>query len=202
MHFFVNPYINFGLYIVTEDLNSESNIFKELKDIKENVEDVNAVFGINSEFKIKHTVESGLNQLSVLSAIFQLKDIKGDNIGFVGTEEIWKKLVLEEKEEKRLEEKQESQFLRPIIIDFLNDVTDESSTVNRDSQCSSLSQSLIDGEMFRSYSVNMPYSSLIMPYAKHYATIYEAKNGTKTVSSKSAGFYIEQARQDDLYYLF
>ena len=33
-HIIVNPYINFGLYIMTEDLNSNDNIFKELSTIK------------------------------------------------------------------------------------------------------------------------------------------------------------------------
>ena len=53
------------------------------------------VFNVNSERKIKQSVETGLNELSVLTSIFQLKDIKGDNIGFVGTEETWDKLVHE-----------------------------------------------------------------------------------------------------------
>ena len=200
-HFFVNPYINYGLYIVTEDLNSEPNVFKELKDIGESVENADVVFNVSSESKIKQSVESGLNELSVLTNIFQLKDIKGDNIGFVGTKEIWDKLVHEEdndndeEEEEECEEEQENQFLRPLIIDFLNETTDESPTINRDAQRYSLSQGLIDGEMFRSYSANTPYSSLIMPHEKLYTNIYGASEDAKLWSSNVAGVYAQNARK-------
>ncbi|MBQ3876233.1 MAG: hypothetical protein II796_01720 [Oscillospiraceae bacterium] len=200
VHFFINPYINYGLYIVTEDLNSEPNVFKELKDIGENVENADVVFNVNSERKIKQSVEAGLNELSVLTSIFQLKDIKGDNIGFVGTEETWDKLVHEEdnddeEEEEENNEEQENQSLRPFIIDFLNETTDEAPTVDRDAQRYSLSQSLIDGEMFRSYSANAPYSSLIMPHEKLYTNVYSASKDSKSWSSNAATVYVQNARK-------
>ncbi len=160
------------------------------------------VFNVNSERKIKQSVETGLNELSVLTSIFQLKDIKGDNIGFVGTEETWDKLVHEEdndnddeEEEEENNEEQENQSLRPFIIDFLNETTDEAPTVDRDTQRYSLSQSLIDGEMFRSYSANAPYSSLIMPHEKLYTNVYSASKDSKSWSSNAATVYVQNARK-------
>ncbi|MDR1012909.1 MAG: hypothetical protein LBL38_01415, partial [Lactobacillales bacterium] len=77
VHFLLNPYINNGFYIVTEDLNNAESEFIELGEI-ENIELI--LTYKNNNLKLI----SDLTEISVFVNIFDLGDIKGDNLGYIG----------------------------------------------------------------------------------------------------------------------
>ena len=81
VHFMINPYINNGFYIVTEDLNTGNDCFLELKDglFKD-------IFGgiletpTLDEDELKLMCD--LAEMNLLTNILGIGDIKPDNIGF------------------------------------------------------------------------------------------------------------------------
>ena len=86
---------------MTEDLNFKNNIFKELSTIKNELgEDFESFFYEESQEYLKILVKKGLNELNIIACIFKLIDLKEDNLGFLGTSEIWKMLLNGEKQMK------------------------------------------------------------------------------------------------------
>ncbi|MDR0614717.1 MAG: hypothetical protein LBF82_01965 [Lactobacillales bacterium] len=102
VHFMINPYINNGFYIVTEDLNSGGNQFFELDQIS----DVELLL---EDEKSHSKIVNDLTLASILVNILDLSDIKGDNLGYIGNSR--------QIEEYNLER------AKLIIIDFLTPPT-------------------------------------------------------------------------------
>ena len=83
VYFMINPYINNGFYIITEDLNTDSVSFVELDQLKE-------IFG---DILRAQTLDAGqlkmmtdLAEMNLLTNILELGDIKPDNIGYIFTQ--------------------------------------------------------------------------------------------------------------------
>ena len=164
-HIIVNPYINFGLYIMTEDLNSNDNIFKELSTIKNELgEYFEPFFSEESNENVKILIKEGLIQLNIIACIFKLIDLKEDNLGFLGTSEIWKILMADEKNDKNLN-------LYPYIIDFLND---EKLIEFGKNEKKDIILYLIEGKMFKHHRVENEFRDLISISTKSYKDIFEA----------------------------
>lgn len=168
-HIIVNPYINFGLYIMTEDLNSKDNIFKELSIIKNDLgEYFKPFFTKESKEKIKILIKEGLNQLNIIACIFKLIDLKEDNVGFLGTSEIWKILMNDEKKDKNVN-------LYPYIIDFLNDrIIDEKLIEFGKNEKKDIIIYLIEGKMFKHLTVENEFRDLISITTTSYKDVFEA----------------------------
>eukprot|EP00766_Chilomastix_caulleryi_P000542 gnl/Chilomastix_caulleri/153.p1 GENE.gnl/Chilomastix_caulleri/153~~gnl/Chilomastix_caulleri/153.p1 ORF type:complete len:402 (+),score=89.39 gnl/Chilomastix_caulleri/153:286-1491(+) len=183
-HIIINPYIKSGLYIVTEDLNGGTNEFRELVNVAGDISDerlIYSVFDPDSPLKIKKSVEEGLNYMSLVTRIFLLRDIKGDNIGFVGSTDHWNELMDEVKSYSKSRdhyvEEEESdnnsgdgmkeghnnecmeRQLKPMIVDFLNHPTNSHDVAD-------VGQYLFDGRMFPSSDFARPYSGLLTPTNK------------------------------------
>ncbi|MDR1474000.1 MAG: hypothetical protein LBI41_05595 [Lactobacillales bacterium] len=102
VHFMINPYINNGFYIVTEDLNSAENQFFELDQISD--------VGLLLEDEKNHSkIVNDLTLASMLVNILDLGDIKGDNLGYI--------------DNSRQIEEYNLERAKLIIIDFLTPPT-------------------------------------------------------------------------------
>ena len=84
VHFMINPYINNGFYIATEDLNTDTVGFVELNQLK-------LIFG---DILRSQTLDAGqlkmktnLAEINLLTNILELGDIKPDNIGYIFTQD-------------------------------------------------------------------------------------------------------------------
>ena len=168
-HIIVNPYINFGLYIMTEDLNSKDNIFKELSTIKNDLgEYFQPFFTEESNENVKILIKEGLNQLNIIASIFKLIDLKEDNVGFLGASEIWKILMNDEKKDKNMN-------LYPYIIDFLNDrIINEKLIEFGKNEKKDIILYLIEGKIFKHLTVENEFKDLISITTKSYKDVFEA----------------------------
>ena len=83
----INPYINYGLYIVTEDLNSGSSIFFNIEGLKSRI-DLNRILNplVRSTTPARDTIVTNLTEVSILSYIFNLCDLHSQNWGYIATE--------------------------------------------------------------------------------------------------------------------
>ena len=87
VYFMINPYINNGFYIITEDLNTDSVSFVELNQLKEIFSSISPSSSLNP---IQLKMMTDLTEMNLLTNILELGDIKPDNIGYVlpqGSEE-------------------------------------------------------------------------------------------------------------------
>ena len=87
VYFMINPYINNGFYIITEDLNTDSVSFVELNQLKETFSSISPSSSLNP---IQLKMMTDLTEMNLLTNILELGDIKPDNIGYVlpqGSEE-------------------------------------------------------------------------------------------------------------------
>ncbi len=89
----INPYINYGLYIVTEDLNSGPNIFFNIEGLKSRI-DLYRILNplIKSTTPARNTIVTNLTEVSILSYIFNLCDLHSQNWGYIATEETYNEL--------------------------------------------------------------------------------------------------------------
>ena len=87
VHFMIDPYINNGFYIVTEDLNPDIANFVELDQLEEIFSDILRTPTPDAgQLKMK----TDLAEMNLLTNILELGDIKPDNIGYIvpqGSEE-------------------------------------------------------------------------------------------------------------------
>ncbi len=104
VHFMINPYIIKGFYIVTEDLNTSGFTFIELDRASKKY----AIWEILGNPKDPRTAKTTIDTTEasiLLNTILGLSDIKGDNVGYIGTPSDFKSFA--------------SENLKLMIIDFL-----------------------------------------------------------------------------------
>ena len=89
----MNPYILSGVFIVTEDLNSEPNKFYPIETLKSRIDLqllLNPMFShLESARRI---ITVNLEEVSILSSIFQLSDLHFQNWGYVAEEKSFDEL--------------------------------------------------------------------------------------------------------------
>ena len=203
----INPYINYGLFIITEDLNSKDIIFKELNEInKELGIDFDAIFASESEHQLKKYIKKGLNLLNIITNIFELKDIKGDNIGFLGKKKIWDIL----KKEEDIKKQKEEYNIIPLILDFLNkkesvedscqdNPKEENNKINenREERKKTIIQYLIEEEMFPNTVENL-YKNLI-GIKNLYKSLIAALENNKKLNEFRKNAYSHLIKKLDLF---
>ena len=107
----VNPYILYGLFIITEDLNSEPNFFYSMEKLKEKIE-LETILNANIEFyaPVQNIITNQFTEVSILSSIFNLCDLHLNNWGYLATDDTYNQLK---------EGKKSSSRPQIRIIDFL-----------------------------------------------------------------------------------
>ena len=107
----MNPYILYGLFIITEDLNSGPNEFCTIDTLSSKI-DLGTILHLDIEdlAPAKNLISNQFTEVSILSSIFNLCDLHVHNWGYLATNETY----------NQLREGKESS-LRPQIriIDFL-----------------------------------------------------------------------------------
>lgn len=170
---------------MTEDLNCNNIIFKELTKIKEESDELfSPVFSEESLINLKIQIKEGLNKLNIISCIFNLKDLKEDNLGFLGNSEIWAIL-------KRFETENTEEIIIPKIIDFLIDNNNiYENFINNEKVKENIIQFLIDGEMFKYLTVENEYRKLISSSEGSYKAIIKLIKSNKNINNRNfKGYY-------------
>ena len=117
VHFMINPYLNNGFYIVTEDLNADGFYFVDLRseEIKADFEFILA--GHKELNLLQHNMFTDFVEMNLLTNILSLGDIKQDNLGFIFPQD-----------------NEEGQFnpnkVQIKIIDFLDESNAQSDVIN------------------------------------------------------------------------
>ena len=80
----INPYVIFGLFIVTEDLTLGNNLFYNVDEFNSKIK-IDQI--LNYDSPAQQFLTKSVTELSMLSCIFSLLDLHSQNWGFVAREE-------------------------------------------------------------------------------------------------------------------
>jgi len=149
IHFMINPYLKDGIFLVTENLNGQGNIFIEMsKAIGPDYIEVQSKLNAIRLGKIKDKVYQAYNalvdllEIDIVNRIFTLNDFNTDNFGFLMKKE--ENAISEED----FAEKWLSNHHDFKILDFLSSIKKYDNYIDKD-----IAQAFLEGNSITKYSM-------------------------------------------------